>query len=72
MNNQHPGDWMFATPRDPDQPIDLGYAMGARMVETFYIAAADKAEAVQEIISITDFQDFMRKSGYAGRSRGRQ
>jgi hypothetical protein len=71
MNNERPGDWMFAKPSDPDQPVDLGYVMGARIAESFYAAAEDKTQAVQEILSITDYQDFLRKSGYAERFRER-
>jgi hypothetical protein len=65
MLERLPGDWMFATPSDPDQPVDLGYIMGARITEAFYDRADDKAQAVREILAITDYEAFLKQSGYA-------
>jgi hypothetical protein len=65
MNERLPGDWMFSRPEDPEQPVDLGYVVGARIVQSFYEGAVDKAEAVREILSITDFSDFLERSGYS-------
>jgi hypothetical protein len=65
MLERLPGDWMFATPSDPEQPVDLGYIMGARIVEAFYDRAADKARAVREILAVTDYEAFLEQSGYA-------
>ncbi|UCH84229.1 MAG: hypothetical protein JSW50_00655, partial [Candidatus Latescibacterota bacterium] len=31
------GDWLWRSPSDPDQPRDVGYAVGARIVETYYV-----------------------------------
>jgi len=64
MNERLPGDWMFSDPSDPEQPIDLGYVMGARIVQAFYDRAEDKTEAVQEILSIIDYPEFLKRSGY--------
>ena len=65
MLERLPGEWMFATPSDPEQPTDLGYIMGARIVEAFYDRAADKARAVREILAVTDYEAFLGQSGYA-------
>ena len=70
MNERLPGDWMFSDPSDPEQPIDVGYVMGARIVEAFYDKAEDKKEAVQEILSITDYADFLDRSGYSEKFSG--
>ncbi len=67
MLGRMPGEWMFAAPSDPDQPADLGYIMGARIAEAFYDRAADKAQAVKEILSITDYEAFLARSGYAAK-----
>jgi hypothetical protein len=64
------GDWLWRQPADPEQPQDVGYAMGARIVETFYESADDKAAAAREILSITDYKAFLERSGYAGSARG--
>jgi hypothetical protein len=60
------GEWLWSTPSDPEQPQDVGYAMGARIVHTFYERADDKAEAVRRILSITDYPAFLAASGYEG------
>jgi hypothetical protein len=64
MNDRHPGDWLYVKPKDPDQPSDLGYLMGARICEAFYERAEDKDQAIQDILSVIDYGEFLRKSGY--------
>lgn len=58
------GDWLFSKPKDPDQPRDLGYIMGALIVESYYENADDKKKAIDEILSITDYKGFVKKSEY--------
>ncbi len=65
MNNREFGDWLFAAPKDPNQPRDLGYIMGALIVESYYENASDKKKALAEILKITDYQAFLAKSRYA-------
>ncbi len=65
MNENTPGDWMWGKPAVPEQPPLLGYIVGARIVEAFYDNAEDKRKAIQEILSITDYTGFLKKSGYA-------
>jgi hypothetical protein len=65
MNERLPGDWMWEKPKKPEQPRDLGYIIGDRIVEAFYNRAEDKEKAIQDILSITDYQEFFKKSGYA-------
>ena len=65
MNNRDPGDWMFRHPKDLDIPMDLGYVVGSRIVESYYNHTENKEEAVREILSVTDFSDFLAQSGYA-------
>lgn len=65
MHNREFGDWLFATPKNPDQPKDLGYIVGALIVGAFYENAEDKDMAIKEILSITDSDSFLVKSGYA-------
>jgi hypothetical protein len=70
MHERLPGDWMFSHPSDPEQPNDLGYVMGARIVEAFYDRAEDKRKAVQDILSITDHEDFLERTGYSLKFNG--
>ena len=58
------GDWLWNAPTDPDQPRDVGYAMGARIVQAFYERAEDKLEAARIILSVTDYPAFLAMSGY--------
>lgn len=65
------GDWLWRKPARQDQPQDLGYAIGARIVESFYSKAPDKQKAAQEIMAITDYPAFLARSGYVERWRER-
>jgi hypothetical protein len=58
------GEWLWKKPADPDKPQDLGYAIGARIVEQFYDNATDKGAAAREIMAITDYPAFLSLSGY--------
>ena len=64
MLGHETGEWLWSSPGDPQQPRDLGYAIGARIVETFYERAEDKDEAVRAILAITDYEKFLARSGY--------
>lgn len=57
-------DWLWSDPENPEWPRDLGYAMGARIAEVFALVADDMDEAVREMLAITDYEAFLRKSGY--------
>jgi len=61
------GEWLWEEPSDPDVPRDLGYAIGARIVEEFYESASDKGAAAQTVMSITDYPGFLAQSGYSPR-----
>ncbi|UCC38591.1 MAG: hypothetical protein JSV96_12250 [Candidatus Aminicenantes bacterium] len=65
MNKRFPGDWMWKKPTDPEQPPDLGYIVGARIVEAYYNNAKDKLKAVQDILLVADYKEFLNKSRYA-------
>lgn len=58
------GDWLWEKPANPKQPQDLGYAIGARIVQTYYESAADPGRAAMEIMAITDYPEFLELSGY--------
>ncbi|MHC4941526.1 MAG: DUF2268 domain-containing putative Zn-dependent protease [Planctomycetota bacterium] len=65
MHGRETGDWMWKKPTDPEQPRHVGYVMGHLIVEAYYNNAKDKAKAVSEILSVTDYPAFLEKSGYA-------
>lgn len=64
MNQRLPGEWLYVKPSDPEQPAHLGYIIGARIIESYYKQTEDKAKAVQDILSVVDFEEFLEKSGY--------
>jgi uncharacterized protein YjaZ len=65
MGGRETGDWMWKKPEDPEQPRHVGYVMGYRIVQAYYNNAEDKAQAVREILSVTNYPAFLRKSDYA-------
>jgi len=65
MHNREFGDWLFSTPKDPDQPRDLGYIVGALIAESYYQNAGDKKKAIDEILKVTDYKGFLERSHYA-------
>jgi len=64
MNDQNVGDWMWSQPADPDQPRDTGYVLGAFIVEAYYKNALDISETVRRILAVTEYQTFLKDSGY--------
>ena len=64
MSGKDTKDWMWSEPEDPEQPRDVGYLIGARIVQTHYEKALDKAKAVSEILSVRDYPAFLERSGY--------
>jgi hypothetical protein len=61
------GDWMWVEPSQEGQPRDIGYVLGAAIVESFYENAEDKSAAIQEILGIVDPEAFLEKSRYRDR-----
>ena len=55
---------MWRKPANPEQPHDLGYIVGARIVESYYNRMESKEKAVKDILAVTDYQEFLKKSGY--------
>ncbi len=64
MIKSSPEEWLFVTHSDPELPEHLGYVIGSRIVQAYYDRAEDKVKAVQDILSVIDFQEFLTKSGY--------
>jgi hypothetical protein len=55
---------MVAVDPPGERTADLGYFVGYRIAESYYNTAADKRKAVQDILTMTDFAEILRKSGY--------
>ena len=65
MMSAETSDWMWSSPADPDQPRDIAYAFGARIVEAYYENAPDKRKALREIFAVIDYEQLLQRSGYA-------
>lgn len=65
LSSHDTGEWFWAEPSDPDQPRDLGYFLGYRIVESFYKRQADGRSAIERIMTISDFEALLVESGYA-------
>jgi len=55
--------WMYGGAKE-GRPNDLGYWMGYQIVNAYYDQSTDKKKAIEEILTIKDFNDFTEKSGY--------
>jgi uncharacterized protein YjaZ len=67
MMETETGDWLWRAPGDPNQPRDVGYAIGARIVEAYYENSTDKRRANKEILGVRDYAAFVAASGYGER-----
>ena len=62
-NNYH--GWLYGSNgKKEGRPNDLGYWIGYKICETYYSKVPDKTKAIQDILNITDFKEFLRASGY--------
>jgi uncharacterized protein YjaZ len=49
----------------PDHPADLGYYMGYEICKAYYEKAADKKQAIKDILTFQNAKELLEKSGYA-------
>ena len=54
--------WLYNS--TPERPADLGYWVGYRICKSYYEHAADKRQAVVDILKMTDPKLFLAKSGW--------
>lgn len=62
--NGDPARWLYNGHTSKDRPADLGYYMGYRIAKAYYDRAADKRQAIAEMILLNDAQQLLRDSGY--------
>ncbi|SNC61912.1 Predicted Zn-dependent protease [Hymenobacter gelipurpurascens] len=66
MRGSHIQNWLANAPQEtPDKPCDLGYYVGYKICESYYAKATNKQQAVADMLSTTDFSNFLQQSGYA-------
>lgn len=65
MTSEEWGNWIGNGGQETaKKPADLGYYLGYRICQAYYEQAADKKQAVHDILNITDYPAFLAKSGY--------
>jgi hypothetical protein len=57
-------DWMYNSQGTTEQPGDVGYWVGYRIVKAYYSHARDKHQALLDILHITDAKAFLARSGW--------
>lgn len=70
MHGTDYSDWLYnGGSGEGDRPADLGYWVGYRIARGYYQRAEDKASAIQDMLNIRDFEDFLEASGLDGELR---
>ena len=64
MPVQHFANWLYNAGQTKDRPADLGYYIGYKIVECYYNRISDKKQAVKDILEVSNFEEFLRSSGY--------
>lgn len=59
--------WLYGNSGGNGRPVDLGYWMGYKISEAYYKQAADKKQAVRDILIMKDCDEFLKASGYAAK-----
>lgn len=64
MDSTDPGNWLWNYKAGSDEPYDLGYWVGYRIVKAYYQRADDKRAAIARILDIDDPHAFLEESGW--------
>ncbi|MEP6616017.1 MAG: DUF2268 domain-containing putative Zn-dependent protease [Ginsengibacter sp.] len=63
MNNDY-SKWIYNLGTIKDRPPDLGYYIGYKICESYYLGMKAKSRAIREIIEMKDYEKFLRMSKY--------
>ena len=67
MHEYDHSNWFGASSMKDNRPPDLGYTIGAKICESYCCNAPDLKQAIDDILNIQSFEDFLRDSGYPAR-----
>ncbi len=62
--NENSNNWLYNHSIIKDKPADLGYFVGYKIAKEYYKNAADKKQAVNDIIELTNPLQFLERSKY--------
>lgn len=68
MHGTDVSQWLYnqgSSTATASRPGDLGYFIGYRIVEAYYLKQIDKVAALRDIIEMKDADDFLARSGYS-------
>lgn len=64
MYGENTRNWIGNADRAKDKPADLGYYVGFKICESYYNKQTDKKKAIKEILTITNWDEFYKRSAY--------
>lgn len=64
MRGTEASKWLYGSSRRDGHPADLGYFMGFRIAQAYYDRAADKRQAIRDILTSGDFERILKDSHY--------
>ena len=65
MNGTDWSNWLYGS-KNKSRQKDLGYWMGYKISKAYYDKMDDKMKAIDDMLNITDYEAFLKKSGYNG------
>jgi hypothetical protein len=67
MAGENTDNWLFNTYNpQTGYPGNLGYFVGFRICERYYLGSGNKQNAIKELLEIKDFNQILSQSGYRG------
>jgi hypothetical protein len=72
MCSDHTGNWLYNYSTTKNRPADLGYYIGYKIAEAYYKNAADKTQAIKDIIEMNNPLQFLERSGYDLQAKTKQ
>jgi hypothetical protein len=67
LKKNDPTDWLYGTSKKDDRPNDLGYWMGYKISEAYFLKQSDKHKAIYNILNIQNPLLFLKDSGFLDR-----
>ena len=65
MNDDKYYGWLYGSSgKKAGRPNDLGYWMGYQISKAYFSKTENKKQAIHDILNISDYKDFLSKSGY--------
>lgn len=64
MNTNNLDPWLYS-PTNDGRPQNLGYWMGYKIVESYYEKSENKSKAIDDILNIKNYIDFLEDSHYS-------